>query len=155
VLKADGGGIGRRAFPGFLQRLWAAPARPVVAEAPPIAVSRTADGTVVVHAGLAPQGVLHLDMMSDAVSTEAAVDGRSAPILVRPGRWSHMVWQAAPEGFTAAFRPLGHGVLHLRYASWTPGWPAAAKVLPPIPANVMAWDRAGATVVTGTLDQAF
>lgn len=83
--------------------------------------------------------------------TAGAIDGQPAPILARPGKWTHLEWQAAPDGVIAAFRPVGHGALDIRYAQFTPGWPAAVRPLPPMPAKLMAWDMAGSTVATGAL----
>ncbi|HEY2178418.1 MAG TPA: M20/M25/M40 family metallo-hydrolase [Caulobacteraceae bacterium] len=149
VLEADGGRLGRVEFPTFEQPLWAAPARPVPLAAPAIDITRAADGTIAVHAAMAPQAMLRLDMGTDTSVTAGAIDGKAAPILTQPGKWTHLVWQAAPDGVTVAFMPIGHGTLQVRYALFTPSWPPTATPLPPMPANLMAWDRAGSTVVVG------
>jgi hypothetical protein len=151
VLAADGGKASRVTFPTFRRPAWAAPAGAIPLPAPAIEITKAADGTVIVHAGMAPGATLHLDLKTDAVIIAGAVDGKAAPILDQPGKWSHLVWQAAPSGVTAAFRPIGHGALDIRYAEYTAGWPVAAKPLPPMPAKLMAWDMSGSTVATGAL----
>ncbi|HEY7852271.1 MAG TPA: hypothetical protein VIB82_04805, partial [Caulobacteraceae bacterium] len=151
VLEADGGKVSRLNFPTFRRPLWAAPASSIVLAPPEIDITRTAAGAIAVHAAMAPGATLDLDLKTDAVVLAGAVDGKPAPILGRPGKWTHLNWQAAPDGVTAAFKPVGHGALDIRYAQFTPGWPSAAKPLPAMPAPLMAWDMAGSTVVAGTL----
>jgi hypothetical protein len=120
VLSADGGRVRRVDFPGFSRPLWAAPAAPVTLVPPAIDIARAADGTITVHAAMAPRAMLRLDMRTAASVTAGAVDGKAAPILGQPGKWTHLIWQAAPDGLTAAFRPIGHGALEIRYAQFTP-----------------------------------
>ncbi|HEY2661032.1 MAG TPA: M20/M25/M40 family metallo-hydrolase, partial [Caulobacteraceae bacterium] len=151
VLTADGGAIGMHAFPGFRRDAWAAPARAVKAEAPPINLAQAIDGTVTLHAGLGHASELALDLRVDAPVRDARLNGEPVAILAKPGQWVHLRWQAAPEGVSASFKPLGHGTVEVRYAAYTPSWPADAKPLPPMPNAVMAWNMAGSTIVTGTL----
>jgi hypothetical protein len=150
VLTADGGKIGRMDFPSFRKPVWAASARPVSVAAPPIDITRAQDGTITVRAGIDPGAALRLDLSCDTVVASTSVDGKPAPILGEPGKWSHIDWQAA-RGVALAFKPVGHGVLDLRYAEYIPSWPASAAPLPPMPADLMAWDRSGSTVATGKL----
>ncbi|HXV00733.1 MAG TPA: M28 family peptidase [Caulobacteraceae bacterium] len=151
VLKAEGGQITRLDVPSFSRPLWVAPAAPVAVPAPVIDTTRSVEGTISLHFAMAPQAMLRLDLRTGASVTSGAIDGKPEPILDQPGRWTHLVWQAAPDGVTAAFRPIGHGTLEIRYAQFTPGWPATAKPLPLIPPRLMGWDRAGSTVVAGAL----
>jgi hypothetical protein len=151
VLRQDGGKVSRLNFPTFPRPLWATPAGPSALAPPAIEITKAPDGTIAVHASMAPSATLRLDLRTDAVITAGAIDGQPAPILARPGKWSHLDWQAAPGGVIAAFRPLGHGALDIRFAQFTPGWPAGVRPLPPMPAKLMAWDRAGSTVTTGSL----
>jgi hypothetical protein len=151
VLKADGGKIGLMEFPAFRHATWAAPAHAEPIPAPAIDITKAADGTIAVHAAMTPSATLLLDLRTDTVVTGGAVDGKSAPILDQPGKWTHLLWQAAPGGVTAAFKPVGHGALDIRYAEFTPAWPAAARPLPPMPADLMAWDMSGSEVATRTL----
>lgn len=150
VLTADGGAISRRAFPGFVGKIDAAPARPVTVIAPAVTVAHGPYGTVVVNAPTA-RGVLalRLDLRADTLVGAVTVNGRRAPILGRPGRWTHLFWKAAPQGLTVSFRPVGPGTLQIGYAQFLDTWPAEAKALPPMPRAVMAWDLAGSAVVVG------
>jgi hypothetical protein len=150
VLTADGGAVRALRLPGLSQPVAAAPARPVPADAPPIEVMRGADGTVTLRVPWAVNLLaLRLDLLCGAPVTGAAVDGKPAPILKRPGHWTHLRWQAAPAGLTVSFKPAGPGVLTMRWAEYLAGWPSAARPLPSMPADVMGWDMAGATVAVG------
>jgi hypothetical protein len=44
---------------------------------------------------------------------------------------------------------MGPGRLHARYAEYLPEWPKGVAPLPERPAEVMAWDVAGSTVIIG------
>jgi hypothetical protein len=147
--------IKRRAFPGLgftrsVDRTWAAQARPVTA--PPFALTFThgADGTVTVHAPGQAEGMLDLQLRPGVQVGDVRINGVPTPVMTKPGQWTRLVWQAAPEGVMLSFRPAGPGALDVRYAESTPHWPAQAAVLPPMPAKLMPWSLAGSTVVTGT-----
>jgi hypothetical protein len=154
ILKADGGSIVRRAFPGISanggpREGWAAPAR--AAGAPPVVISviRGRDGVVTIKAPVPADGRLDLQLRTSAEVSDARIDGRPAAILAKAGDWTRMVWQAAPEGVSVSFKPAAPGAVEIRYAEWIPAWPAGAAPLPAPPRNAMAWSYAGATVVTG------
>ncbi|MGI9169811.1 MAG: hypothetical protein ACR2FH_06480, partial [Caulobacteraceae bacterium] len=150
VLTADGGTIGALRVPGLPAPVAAAPATPVPIASPAIEVHRGADGAIVLHAPLgAGVSTLRLDLLCDTLVTGTVVNGKPTPILNTPGRWTHLRWQAAPEGFTLVFQPVGPGILRMRWAEYLAGWPSAARPLPPMPATVMGWDMAGSTVVVG------
>ncbi|MGH7024785.1 MAG: M20/M25/M40 family metallo-hydrolase [Caulobacteraceae bacterium] len=148
VLSADGGTIDLVRFPTFAKPAWAAAAMPRAVLAPAIAVTKAADGTIDVRARFDPTSTLRLDLRADTVVTDGATQGKPTPILTRPGQWTHFVWRASRE-LSISFRPVGHGALDIRYADFTPQWPAGAKPLPPMPADLMAWDMAGSSVATG------
>ncbi len=150
VLTADGGAIGALRLPGLPRPIAAAPARPVPIAAPEIAVTRAVDGTVTLRAPWA-KGVLasRLDLLCDTVVVGARVNGQPTPILKVPGHWAHLRWQGGLEGVTVSFKPLGPGVLTMRWAQYLDLWPAAAGPLPRMPADVMGWDMAGSTVAVG------
>lgn len=150
VLSADGGTIGQVNFPTFQKAVWAAPARPVSVPAPAITVTKAADGTVTVHADMAPRTTLRLDLRCSTVVTGGSVEAEPTPMLGKPGGWTHVNWEAA-RSLTIAFKPVGHGALDVRYAAFTPGWPAGAAPLPAMPPALMAWDMAGSSVATGAL----
>ena len=155
VLMADGGAIERKGFPGLAftrsgEKTWAAPARKVSAPAVAITLTRGADGAVTLHAPGAAEGLLELQLRPSAVVSDVRINGTPEPVLGKPGQWTHIVWQAAPDGVTATFRPAGPGEMDVRYALVVPHWPDQAALLPPMPLTIMPWHLAGSTVVTGT-----
>ncbi len=151
VLTADGGAIGMRKLPTFRAPVWTAPATPVAASPPRITVSRNADGTVSLHAQAPADVVLELDLKADTLATQARLNGRAIALPAKPNALIFIQWAAAPEGFDLIFKPSGPGALTVRYAAYRRQWPADAKPLPALPADLMDWDMFGATVVTGTL----
>ena len=148
-LTAQGARPSPLGLPGLARPVTAVPAAAVPAPAPTITVTRSPDGGLTLRASPAAASLtLRLDVGCDTVLTKARVDGR--PIaLAAPGRWTHIRWDAGPEGFTVSFRPVGPGRLTLRWAQYTAGWPLKAERPPPMPRAVMAWDLAGSTVVVG------
>jgi hypothetical protein len=149
ALIADGGRIERLSAPTFRHPLWVVPVAGVPLAGPTITIDRSSDGALIVRATIEAGQTLHLDLTSDAVVTSSAINGRPAPLLGRPGKPSHLVWQGGP--LTVSLHPLGHGALDLAYALYTPAWPAAAKPLPRLPRDVMAWDMAGSSVAVGAM----
>jgi hypothetical protein len=150
VLTADGGKVGRIRIPGLSRPIDAAPARAVPLGPPAIDATRAADGTVTMHAPLAKDVLaLRLDLLCDTPVTDASVNGKRAAVFSSPGRWTHLRWQAAPDGLTVSFKPVGPGVLKMRWAEYLDHWPIGAIPLPPMPADVMGWDMAGSTVLVG------
>ncbi len=155
VLETDGGAVGRRAFPGFLDNQkadlpWAATARKVTAPAFALTYAKAADGTVTLHATGQAEGMLGLKLRPDTPVSDVRINGEPMPVLAKPGEWTQLVWQAAPEGVTVSFKPAGPGALDVRYVQTTPHWPVEAVALPPMPDKLMPWNLAGSTVVTGT-----
>jgi hypothetical protein len=148
-LTADGGRPGPLALPGLSRPVTAAPAPAISAPAPAITIDRSAEGVVTLHAAPSARALsLRVDLVCDTVLTDAEVDGKPAT-LAAPGRATHVRWEAAPEGFTLSFKPVGPGRLSVRWAQYLPGWPDGSKSLPRMPPTVMAWDLAGSTVVVG------
>jgi len=151
VLSADGGAIGMRKLPTFREAVWAAPATPVTAIPPTIAVSHNADGTVSLHAQAPADVVLELDLKTSAAATQPRLNGQAITLPAKPNAPIFIRWAAAPEGFDLSFKPSGPGVLTVGYAAYRRQWPAGAKPLPALTADLMDWDMFGSTVVTGTL----
>ncbi len=157
VLVADGGAYEERAFPGVSvpgvpsAQFGGAPARAVATPARDVTVTRGADGTVTVHA-VPPPGAaaLNLDLKVSSPVTGVTVAGKPTAGLTHPGEWTHLRWQAAPEGVTLTFRPTGPGAISLDYGMVLDHWPVDARPLPAMPPSVMAWDRSGSTVLVGT-----
>ena len=153
VLTADGGGVSRLALPAIRRPVWAAPAAAIADRTtPPIGLTRSADGRLTLTGGLDPGQRLDLALESDAPLTEMLVAGRPAPILRQSGQWARLTFERPLQAATLSFKPAGHGSLQVQYARYAPGWPAGVKPLPPMPADAMAWDRAGSTVVVGRLN---
>jgi len=150
VLTADGGRIGQLRVPGLSRPIAAAPARAVPFIPPAIEVERAPDGTVTLRAPWSGDLLtLRLDLRCDTPVAEARVNGKPTRILNPPGRWTHLRWQAARGGLAISFKPVGPGVLEMRYAEYLDHWPMGAIPLPPMPADVMGWDMAGSTVLVG------
>ncbi|MDR3513239.1 MAG: M20/M25/M40 family metallo-hydrolase [Caulobacteraceae bacterium] len=151
VLTADSGAPAARRLPTFPEPLAAAPARPVQAPAPAIVLQRAADGLVSLSVTPAPGADrLRLDLRSATPLAAVSFEGQPAAILGRPGQWSHLTWSGQARTFVVRFRPSAPGGLDIAYAEQFPAWPATARPLPPLPANDMAWDRAGDTMAAGT-----
>jgi hypothetical protein len=151
VLGADGGAVAQRKLPGFQRAVWAAPAAPIAAPVPEIAVAHDAGGMVSLHAAAPGEDQLELEVKINTVAAQATLDGKPIALSGRPGAPIFMRWTGAPQGFTLAFRPTGPGVLSVDYAAYHRQWPAQAKPLPALPADLMDWDMFGSTVVTGTV----
>ena len=156
VLIADGGAYEEHAFPGVSvpgvppSQFGGAPARAVATPTRDVAVTRSADGAVAIRA-VPPPGAtaLNLDLRVSSPVTNVTVAGKAAAILTHAGEWSHVRWQAAPEGVTITFKPTGPGAVGLDYGMVLDHWPVDAKPLPAMPPDVMAWDRSGSTVLVG------
>jgi hypothetical protein len=153
VLDADGGAISRRRMPTFNGPVWAAPATPVVAQAPDMAVSRLANGVISLHAAAPADQVLNVTLnVGGGVTGQASLNGRPITLPTKPDAKVFIRWVAAPEGFTLSFKPSGPGALNVGYAAYRRQWPADAKPLPPLPPDMMDWDMFGSTVVAGTMN---
>ena len=126
------------------------PARAVATPPRDIALIRGADGTVTLHVALPPGATaLNLDVKVSSPVTDVTVAGKPTAILTHPGEWTHLRWQAAPEGVSVTFKPMGPGAISLDYGVVLDHWPVDAKPLPAMPPNIMAWDRSGSTVLIG------
>ncbi len=150
MITADGGRVGALAGPFFPGPIAAAPARPVAVSDPDVRMGRSRDGRVEIGIRPTPGATrLRIDIRSNVAATDGRIDGLPAAVLTRPGRWTHLWWEAAPEGLTLSFVPAGPGGLDVRWADATPGWPLAAAALPRMPRTVMGWDLAGSTLAVG------
>jgi hypothetical protein len=148
-LTAGGGRSAPLALPGMTRPVAAVPAPAISTAEPAITVTRADAGVIALHAVPAAGSLsLRLDLECDTVLSDAQLDGRPL-VLARPGRSTHLHWEAGPEGFTVAFKPVGPGRLTLRWAQYVEGWPSRASRPPSMPPTVMAWDLAGSTVVVG------
>jgi hypothetical protein len=152
VLRADGAAVSQRRMPTFEDPVWAAPAISVTAQAPDVAVSRTGNGVVSVHAAAPADQVLNVTLnVGSGLTGQASLNGKPLTLPTKPNAKVLIRWAAAPEGFTLSFKPSGSGVLNVGYASYRRQWPAEAKALPALPQDMMDWDMFGSTVVAGTM----
>ncbi|QUD90077.1 M20/M25/M40 family metallo-hydrolase [Phenylobacterium montanum] len=150
VLAADGGLVQRHSLPTFRQPVWAALAKGAPPSSPsPLVLLHGPGGALTVRADLAPGEQLDLVLRADAPVGPVEVDGKPSPILSQPGQTAHMSWQGPLRAMAISLRPPGHGSLQVQYARYSPDWPAAASSPQARPVDVMLWDRAGATIVTG------
>jgi hypothetical protein len=100
-----------------------------------------------------PQGAttLILEVRASAPVEDVRLNGRPVALLAAPGQWSQVRWGADPQPVQISFRPLAEaGALEVRYGAITPGWPAAARPLPPRPEDVMTFDQGDSTLVRGS-----
>ena len=152
VLAADGTKIGKLSIPILTDRAMdATPAPPIIAPAPGLTLSRSADGSLQLLA-VPPPGAhtLDLDLSTDAKLSDASLNGRPVPMLDKPGELTRLRLKAVPQGVTIGFRATGPGALTVAYQAITPGWPADAKPLPPRDAKTMAFDLSDSRLVYGT-----
>lgn len=150
VLVADAGAYSEQSFPALPGTFGAARAAPVATIPPAIAVVVGPAGRISLTAPFSPDGaMLYLDVKVNGAVTDVRLGGKPTAILTRAERWTHLRWQAAPDGPTITFRAAGHRTLDYRYAMVLNRWPTGARPLPAMPADVMAWDRSGATVLIG------
>jgi hypothetical protein len=151
VLKADGGAVTQQAIPLIGRRpMWTAPATPVAAAGPVMALTRDVGGALIL-AVTPPAGAqgLAVDVRSTSKLTDTTVNGRPTPLFDKPGQWTRLRFEAVPQGITVGFRATGAGEIETRYAVQTGGWPAAAKPLPPRGPKLMAFDRSDSLLAVG------
>jgi hypothetical protein len=86
VLAADGGRISRTVLPGLSEPITAAPAKTVAVTPPAITLTHDANGTVSLHAAMAADAALRLDLSADMTVSGARVNGKPTPILIQPGQ---------------------------------------------------------------------
>ncbi|HEX4180671.1 MAG TPA: M20/M25/M40 family metallo-hydrolase [Caulobacteraceae bacterium] len=151
VLGDDGGAIQRRALPTYRGPVWAAPAKPVPVIVPQVSLSKGPDGAVTLHLRADGEQTADLSLTIGAAIHGATLNGKPIALPAKPNTPIFILWAPSTTGLTLTFQPSGPGQAHLGYAVYRHEWPADAKPLPPLPPAMMAWDRFGATVVTGTL----
>jgi hypothetical protein len=151
VLKADGGAVGRQVLPMIGRRpLWAAPALPVTASGPAMALTRDLGGALVLS--VTPPAGAHgvaLDIRSSSKLSDTTVNGRPTPLFDKPQQWTRLRFEAVPQGISVGFRASGAGEIETRYAVGSAGWPATAKPLPARGPKAMPLDRSDSLVAVG------
>ncbi len=148
VLTADGGEISRERLPLVHRReLRVAPAKLVDVAAPSLAFTAAEDGGKSLKLTLPPGArVAALDLRPTTALTGVSVNGQAVKALEKPGQWTRVRWQSAPQGVTIAYRAGGPGGVEVRYATVTDSWPSGATPPPPRPADEMAFDTPNATI---------
>jgi hypothetical protein len=150
VLQTGGAKIAKLTHWSFRGPVDAAPAPMVTEAVPDIALAKQADGTLLLHAAPPPGArILTLQISPNTVAAIEAISGVPARYRLRPGGWTRLRWEAAPQGVDITLRPGGPGKLSVRYAATLERWPASAPPLPPRPADVMPFETSDSTTVTG------
>lgn len=151
VLTADGGRIAPSDHWAIGRPHVAAAARPLPAPAAQASLARQPDGSVLLTV-VPPAGAreLGLRLRADTAVTLEQVASLPVKLVLTPGRWTRVNWEAAPQGLTLRLRPAGPGTLDVRYIATIDGWPAGAAALPPRPASDMPFDASDSVRVSGT-----
>jgi hypothetical protein len=150
ALTADGGEIATQTLPLLGRReVWAAPAKLISAPAPTLTHALKPDGShmMVLNAPGAAR-TLALDLRPSVTLSDLTINGDATNVTLKPGRWTRIRWQSAPNGVALGFRASEAGAVEARYAAVTETWPAGAKALPPRPKDAMAFGISDSTVVT-------
>ncbi|HVI34238.1 M20/M25/M40 family metallo-hydrolase [Phenylobacterium sp.] len=151
VLTADGGRIAPSGHWAIGRPHIAAAARPLPAPTAQASLARQSDGSVLLTV-VPPAGAreIGLRLRADTAVTLEQVASLPVKLILTPGRWTRVNWEAAPEGLTLRLRPAGPGTLDVRYIATIDGWPAGAAPLPPRPAADMPFDASDSVRVSGT-----
>jgi fumarate reductase subunit D len=150
VLTADGGKIGKVRQGNRSRLVDGAPAPYIDLPAPELTFSRDPDGQVRLHVAPPPGArVVDLKLKADTAATLTSIGGVPVRLPMKPGGDTLLSWAAAQRGFDLTIRPGGPGKLTAYYSATLESWPAAAKPLPPRPADVMPFDVSDSTFVSG------
>lgn len=151
ALSAAGGKIEKVRLPALFGReIWAARAPMVETPASSADLQREADGahrlTITPAAGARS---VSISISSPGSLTDATLNGR--PIKLKSGKdiVSRLGWDAPSGPVILRFRAQGPGEVEVQHASTIEKWPAAARPLPALPADHMAFGDSGVTIVGG------
>jgi hypothetical protein len=148
ALEDEGGAIVPVPAPFFQKPLPGAPARPVPAAAPDVAIATTSDGRVTITAAFHPGAArMFIAVKAPAAIRDVLVNGKPSDFAPKVGDWGRIVWNA-PDGFQMSFRTAGNGRVEIRTAEMFDRW-LSMKPLPALPATEQAWDMAGSSIVLG------
>ena len=152
ALIAQGGRPVQMEVPAFGRgKAWTAAAAPIAVPAPSFILQDLKDGTYALTATPSPGSrTLSLELMSDTLVQETALNGAPFKVLDKPGQKTRIRLTAQPNGLVLTFKPVGPGELKLRFAATTEGWPVGAKPLPPRDSKTMAFDLSDSTTVVGS-----
>ena len=153
ALPGDGGPVKQRPLEPILGQNLSAGAWPVTVERPVYAILPLTGGRTTIR--LASAGArarqLAVDVKTSGSFVDARINGLPASFADKPGRWTHIVWDAPSDGLVVSFatKPATH--LQTRYGVVIDGWPRDAPALPRRPANAMPWQNSDTTVLIGSL----
>lgn len=122
---------------------------PVQPSAPPLVVTRGANSLSIHGDPSDRQENLALLVTASQPATHVEIDGSPVPALAAPGSRLRVVWQAERRPESVVIQAPGGDRIDLKYSAWLSGWPSGVPAPPALTPRVMAWDRAGSTVVTG------
>ncbi|MCF8505999.1 MAG: M20/M25/M40 family metallo-hydrolase [Caulobacter sp.] len=160
VLTADGGEVTRQAMPPLGRgEVWAAPAKALPVGAPPVTLTRLADGRIEV--GLPAARVSLLTLTLDSTIPRLEIDGRpvaladptagaASPVTPSDSRELTLRFVGRPVPHRIILTPTGPGRINVRYGVFDERWPAGATPLPARPVAVMPLDLSDSSVVTGS-----
>jgi hypothetical protein len=149
VLTADGGAVSEQRHWMEARPYEAAPARTVQETPPAIAFGPQADGRFSLSV-VPPPGARILALQLRP-SVDVRIEGLGPkPLVLKAGKWNRIWWEAESAGVAIAFRAPAGAAMDVRYAATLERWPAAAKPLPPRPADVVPFHTSDSTVVTGS-----
>ncbi|MCE9651408.1 MAG: M20/M25/M40 family metallo-hydrolase [Parvibaculum sp.] len=157
ALTADGGKPERTLLlPGYPQPVWNAPAQAAAVARPALsATAMKVEGGTRVTLRIVPAArprELRFVMKSSVPISGFALDGRPAPLLSEPGKWSQFLYAAPPaEGITLSFTATEKGAAELRVFEVRDGWPAGIAV-PPKPPGLAPFQMSDTTFAASALD---
>jgi hypothetical protein len=130
-------------------KVWSVPARPVALRGSDSEMQVLADGRRrLVVRNPANARALGLDLRSNTLAADVAINGRPAGLLAAPGVWNRLRLQAPPEEVVVEFRPAGPGSLEVRTLTRLDGWPEGLPPLPPRRRDEMAFGDSDTALVT-------
>ncbi|HEY5412428.1 MAG TPA: hypothetical protein VIJ94_17045, partial [Caulobacteraceae bacterium] len=149
ILEADGAPIRLLPLPPFAQQAFVGPGWPVSAPRFDILeIRKHQTVTLKMTPGGMPRDV-YLEMSSSGPVTGMTINGLQGVTAVAPNVWTIVRWHAPKQAMTIFFTSPTGTTFKIRYAEVIDGWPSDAPPLQTLPADAMAWDNSGSTVVLG------
>lgn len=151
VLGADGAPIEKMKLQAhYAPQLWAAKAAPVAAAPVAASFSRQPDGSLRLQL-TPPAGTRALSLTINPRTrlSNVAVNGRPLRIATGSTGSFRVHWAGSDAPMSLTFDADGPGALRADYAASIGAWPAGAKPLPPLPADLMGFGTSGSTIIGG------
>jgi len=150
ILEADGAPIRLIPLPPFSAQAYVGPGWPVSVPRFDILEIRKHQKTTTLK--ITPGGMsrdVYLEMESSTPIDGMTVNGLKAVDELKPNMMMVVRWHAARQPLTFFFNSSVETTFKIRYAEVIDGWPSDAPPLQTLPADAMAWDNSGSTVVVG------